>query len=128
VSLALSRLGVDDGRVVQLEDTLLEQLPKRLGVKARLWFQLLCEYYDNPRLIPELILELLQETRELRTRLIEELARQHQVRAKDPAVRAQLVLQLLAASPPPELAVLDELMILCDEAIAAGDGLRGFSD
>jgi len=113
------------------DEPLLAELPRRYGLRTPRCDYLWERFYGDPRLgSPEEVALLRAEIEALRAaharRRGDELARERKVTTQDPAVRARILGSLLAGDPV--LRKCDELIAICDEAIAAGQGLVCSSD
>jgi len=114
-----------------VDEPLLGELPRRYGLRTPRCDYLWERFYGDPQLgSPAEVALLRAEIEALRAaharRRGDELARERKVAAQDPAVRARILGSLLAGDSV--LRKCDELIALCDEAIAAGQGLVCSSD
>jgi hypothetical protein len=114
-----------------VDEPLLAELPRRYGLRTPRCDYLWERFYSDPRLgSPEEVALLRGEIEALRAtharRRGDEVARERKVTAQDPAVRARILGSLLAGDPV--LRKCDQLIAICDEAIAAGQGLACSSD
>ena len=114
-----------------LNEPLLAELPRRYGLRTPRCDYLWERFYGDPRLgSPAEVALLRAEIEALRAAHArqrgDELARARKVTTQDAAVRARILDSLLAGDPV--LRKCDELIAVCDEAIAAGQGLVCSSD
>lgn len=114
-----------------VDEPLLGQLPRRYGLRTPRCDYLWERFYADPRLgSPAEVALLRAEIEALRAAHARQrgdaLARERKVTTQDPAVRARILESLLTGDPV--LRKCDELIAVCDEAIAAGQGLVCSSD
>jgi hypothetical protein len=114
-----------------VDEPLLAELPRRYGLSTPRCDDLWERFYGDPQLgSPAEVAVLRAEIEALRAaharRRGDELARERKVTTQDPAVRARILESLLAGDPV--LRKYDEIVAVCDEAIAAGQGLVCSSD
>jgi hypothetical protein len=91
---------------VAIEETLLLELPAKLGVHAPIWQQLAAAAFDDPEVDARDVADLAAEVRLLRERWL-----------ASEGDRAD-----------PTRDTLDQILALCDAALAAEVGLDGVSD
>jgi hypothetical protein len=96
---------------VAIDETLLSELPPKLGVKAPIWSKLSDGAYDDPELTMREVESLAAETRLLRDRWLVQTG-QHP----------------LSKRPDPTREMLERLLEVCEAALTAGVGLVGASD
>ncbi|HEY9882228.1 MAG TPA: hypothetical protein V6C98_01335 [Thermosynechococcaceae cyanobacterium] len=105
------------------EDMALFQMIQTFGIKASQFKIIYERFYENPYVdVPT----WLSEIHQLRDAYFEQLIRDKNVRAKDAIVREQILTRLKQSDR--WLLKFDELIAVCEDAIAADQGLRFLSD
>jgi hypothetical protein len=117
---------------VAVDETLLFELPTKLGVHVPIWTKLGDAAYDDPELTMREVESLAGEVRLLRERWLadnrELVIRERKIHARDHAMRMALADKVLAERADPTRDLLDRLASLCEAALTAGVGLVGCSD
>jgi len=120
------------GAATNLEDLEAEllRLFEQFGINAPEFRKLCDALYASPSLGPAEVVQLHREFQELRAKYQElrlaALRRTRNVQAKDPAVAETILLGMLAGDRL--LTKIDDVLRICDAAVAAGGGIVTESD
>lgn len=121
--MALDIIGPTKRAAIDDDDFPLFQMLKDFGIKAP-QFQIIYErFYVNPHVDAS---NWLAEIRQLREAYIAQLAVTKNIRAKDPEIREQILYGLVKTDR--WVTKFDELIAVCEDAIAADCGLKFWSD
>lgn len=124
LTMALDIVGPTKRAAIDDEDYFpLFQMLQDFGIKAPQSQIIYERFWQNPCVDPP---SWLAEIRQLREAYIAQLAVAKNIRAKDPEIREQILYGLVKTDR--WLAKFDELIAVCEDAIAADCGLKFWSD
>ncbi len=121
--MALDIIGHTKQSAIADKDMDLFQMIQTFGIKASQFKIIYERFYENPYVdVPT----WLNEIHQLRDAYFEALIKEKNVRAKDSIVREQILARLKQNDR--WMLKFDELIAVCEDAIAADQGLRFLSD
>ena len=121
--MALDIIGPTKRSAIADEDLALFSMIQAFGIKASQFKIIYERFYENPYVdVPT----WLDEIHQLREAYFEQLIKEKNVRAKDVIVREQILARLKQNDR--WMLKFDELIAVCEDAIAADQGLRFLSD
>ena len=121
--MALDIIGPTKRSAITDDEMDLFQMIQSFGIKASQFRIIYERFYQNPYVdVPTWLSEIYQ----LREAYLEQLIKEKNVRAKDSIVKEQILARLKQNDQ--WMIKFDELIAVCEDAIAADQGLRFLSD
>jgi hypothetical protein len=121
--MALDIIGPTKQSAIADEDMALFEMIQTFGIKASQFKIIYERFYENPYVDAP---TWLSEIHQLREAYFEQIIKEKNVRATDSAVREQILARLKQNDR--WMLKFDELIAVCEDAIAADQGLRFVSD